>query len=74
VPGNNKPKTLIRSTCGMLLLAITRGCGRVIGLLRGFWKIINFVFRVKMGKPWEESQEWIRELRKDQTTFVIIGY
>jgi len=58
----------------MLLLAITRGCGRVIGLLRGFWKIINFVFRVKMGKPWEESQEWIRELRKDQTTFVIIGY
>jgi len=54
---NSEPKTLIFSTDGILLLAMTKGCGRVICLLRGFWRIMNFVFRVEMRKPRVESQE-----------------
>jgi len=56
---NNKPKTSSCSTCGMLLLAITKGCEGLIGLLSGFWKMMNTVFRVEMRKPRVESQEWI---------------
>ena len=56
----SKPKTFISSTCGMLLLlAMTKECGGVIGLPRGFWKMMNLVFRVEMRKPRVESQEWI---------------
>jgi len=43
----------------MLSLAMTKGCGKVIGLLRGFWRMINFVFRVEIRKPRVESQEWM---------------
>jgi len=43
----------------MLLSAMTIGCGRVIDLLHGFWKMMNFVSRVEMRKPRMESHEWI---------------
>jgi len=57
--GVNKLGTLICSTCGMFLLAITRGCERIIGLLRGFWKIMNLFLGLR-----HENLGWWKMLHK----------
>ena len=42
-----------------MLLRMTGGCGKIIGLPRGFRKMMNFVFSVMMRKPQAESKECI---------------
>jgi len=56
---NSIPKTFISSTCGILLLAMTKRLWDSYWFATWLLEDNEFVFRVKMRKPHMESQEWI---------------